>query len=114
MLLTPWTTVKSTSFAGAEIITFFAPATICFPAEALSKKKPVHSKTTSAPILPHGSLAGSLSAKTFMFWSPIWNPSDEVLTSWAKVPCVLSNLIKCALASIEPRSLMPTTWILPL
>ena len=47
LLLTPCTTVKSTSFAGAEIITFFAPASICLPAEALSKKKPVHSKTTS-------------------------------------------------------------------
>jgi len=41
------------------------------PAEFLSKKKPVHSKTTSAPILPQGNLAGSRSAKTFMFWSPI-------------------------------------------
>ena len=58
--------MKSTSFAGAEIITFFAPALICFPADVLSKKKPVHSKTTSAPIFPHGNLAGSLSAKTFI------------------------------------------------
>ena len=49
------------------MITFLAPASMCLPAEALSKKKPVHSKTTSAPILPHGSLAGSLSAKTFIF-----------------------------------------------
>ena len=114
LLFTPWTTVKSTSFAGAEIITFFAPALICFPADDLSKKKPVHSKTTSAPILLQGNLAGSLSAKTFIFWSPIWNPSDEVLTSWVKVPWVLSNLIKCAFASIEPRSLIPTTWIYPL
>ena len=114
MLLTPCTTVKSTSFAGAEMITFFAPASICFPAEALSKKKPVHSKTTSAPIFPHGNLAGSLSANTLIFWSPIWNPSAEVFTSWLSVPWVLSYLIKWALASIEPRSLIPTTWILPL
>jgi len=48
--------------AGADIITFFAPASICLPAEFLSKKKPVHSKTTSAPIFPQGNLAGSLSA----------------------------------------------------
>ena len=60
MLLTPWTKVKSTSFAGAEIITFLAPAWICLPAEALSRKKPVHSKTTSAPIFLQGNLDGSL------------------------------------------------------
>ena len=113
LLFTPWTTVKSISLAGAEIITFLAPASICLTAEALSKKRPVHSKTISAPILPHGSFAGSFSAKIFMFWSPIWNPSDEVFTSWVKVPCVLSNFIKWALASIEPRSLVPTTWIFP-
>ena len=67
LLLTPCTTVKSTSFAGAEITTFLAPASICLPAETLSRKKPVHSKTTSAPSFPHGNLAGSLSAKTFIF-----------------------------------------------
>ena len=67
LLFTPWTTVKSTSFAGADIITFLAPASICLPAEFLSKKKPVHSKTTSAPIFPQGNLDGSLSAKTLIF-----------------------------------------------
>ena len=67
LLLTPWTTVKSTSLAGAEIITFFAPASICLPAVILSKNNPVHSKTTSAPILPQGNFAGSLSAKTLIF-----------------------------------------------
>ena len=38
LLLTPWTIVKSTSFPGAEIITFLAPDWICFPAEFLSRK----------------------------------------------------------------------------
>ena len=114
LLLTPWTTVKSTSFAGAEIITFFAPASICFPAETLSKKKPVHSRTTSAPILPHGNLAGSFSANTFIFWSSIWNPSLDVFTLLDKTPWVLSYFIKWALASTEPKSFIPTTFILPL
>ena len=67
LLLTPCTKVKSTSLAGAEIITFFAPASICFPAEALSKKKPVHSKTTSAPIFPQVYFEGSLSAYILIF-----------------------------------------------
>ena len=79
LLLTPCTKVKSTSLAGAEIITFLAPAWICLPAEVLSKKKPVHSKTTSAPTFPQGNLAGSFSANTFIFWSPIWKPSPVVL-----------------------------------
>ena len=66
LLLTPWTIVKSTSLPGAEIITFLAPPLICFSAEVLSKKIPVHSKTTSTPIFPQGILVGSFSAKTFI------------------------------------------------
>ena len=52
---------------GADIITFFAPAFKCLPAVSLFKNKPVHSKTISAPTLPQGKFAGSLSAKTFIF-----------------------------------------------
>ena len=37
----------------------------------LSKKNPVHSRTTSAPIFPQGRFAGSFSANTLMSWSPI-------------------------------------------
>ena len=81
LLFTPWTTVKSTSLAGAEIITFFPPASICLPAVFLSKKKPVHSKTTSALIFSQGNFAGSFSAKTFIFWLSIWKPSLDVFTS---------------------------------
>ena len=58
--------IKDFANAGAEIITFFAPASMCLPADFLSKKKPVHSKTTSAPIFPQGNLDGSLSAKTLI------------------------------------------------
>ncbi len=39
--LTPNTIVISGSFAGAEMITFFAPAVRCFEALALSTKSPV-------------------------------------------------------------------------
>ena len=112
MLLTPWTIVKSTSFPGAEIITFFAPPFMCFSADDLSKNIPVHSKTTSAPTFPQGMLAGSFSAKTFISWLPILKPSLEVWISSLMIPWVLSYLIKCALVSIEPKSLIATTWIL--
>ncbi len=66
LLFTPCTIVKSTSFPGAEIITFFAPPFMCFSAEDLSKNIPVHSNTTSAPTFPQGILVGSFSAKTFI------------------------------------------------
>ena len=59
--LTPSTTVKSGSVAGAEMTTFFAPASRCFCAPARSVKKPVDSSTTSTPRSPHGSAAGSRS-----------------------------------------------------
>jgi glyceraldehyde 3-phosphate dehydrogenase len=53
--------------AGAKKVIVSAPAFKCFPAVSLFKNNPVHSKTTSAPTLPHGKLAGSLSAKTLIF-----------------------------------------------
>ena len=49
------------------MITFFAPALICFSAETLSKNNPVHSKTISTPNFPQGKLVGSRSAKTLIF-----------------------------------------------
>ena len=59
--LTPKTTVMSGSVAGAEIITFLAPACKCFSASGRLVKRPVDSKTTSTPNLPQGRLAGSFS-----------------------------------------------------
>ena len=51
--LTPSTTVKSGFFAGAVMMTFFAPAARCFAALSRSVKSPVDSNTTSTPrILP--------------------------------------------------------------
>ena len=47
--LTPRTTVMSGSVAGAEMTTFFAPASRCFCAPWRSVKKPVDSRTTSTP-----------------------------------------------------------------
>ena len=46
---TPITNIGA-SAEGAEIITFFAPPTICALAVSLVVKKPVHSATTSASI----------------------------------------------------------------
>ncbi len=50
--LTPSTRVRSGSVAGAEITTFFAPASRCFCAPSRFVKKPVDSSTTSTPRSP--------------------------------------------------------------
>ena len=56
----------SSSLAGAEIITFFAPELMCFPASAALVKCPVDSITISALRAAHGKLAGSRSEKTLI------------------------------------------------
>ena len=65
--LTPKTIVLTSPVAGAEITTFFAPASMCILAFAASVKIPVLSKTTSTPMAPHGKALGSRSAKALIF-----------------------------------------------
>ena len=57
-------TVTSGSFAGAEMITFLAPASRCLAASSRLVNSPVDSITTSTPRSPQGSAAGSRSAST--------------------------------------------------
>ena len=64
---TPKTIVISSFVAGAEIITFLAPAAMWALAFSASVKKPVDSTTTSTPISFQGNCAGSFSAKNFIF-----------------------------------------------
>src|SRR5690625_2692800 len=59
--LTPYTTVASTLVPGAEMMTFFAPASMCAWALSRLVKIPVHSYTTSTFRSPQGSLEGSRS-----------------------------------------------------
>ena len=47
--------------------TFLAPASMWAWDLALEAKKPVHSSTTSTPILPQGRFAGSFSARISIF-----------------------------------------------
>jgi len=62
--LTPMTTVMSSSLAGAEMMTFLAPASRWPLALAASVKRPVDSMTTWTPSLPQGSSAGLLAETT--------------------------------------------------
>ena len=61
----------SSDFAGAEIITFLAPALICFSASSRVVKCPVDSITTSIFNSFHGSSSGFLAAKHKIVLSPI-------------------------------------------
>ena len=63
---TPSTIVMSSPFAGAEMITFFAPPSMCLRASFASVNRPVDSSTTSTPRSRHGSRAGSFSASTLI------------------------------------------------
>ena len=56
--------IEAYSDAGADIITFLAPAEICVDDSDFDAKKPVHSSTMSTDNFFHGKLDGSLSLKT--------------------------------------------------
>ena len=106
---TPMTIVMSSPLAGAEMITFLAPAVMCFPADCASVKIPVDSTTISAPIFPHGRSAGSRSAKI-----GIRTPLTTIAPSSATTvplnrPKLLSYFNKCARVLVSVRSLIPTT-----
>ena len=60
--LTPRTTVRSSSLAGAEISTFCAPADRWAAASSRRVNSPVDSTTISTPASDQGRLAGSRSA----------------------------------------------------
>src|SRR4051812_3949605 len=78
--LTPSTTVTSGSVAGAEMMTFLAPASRCLAASARLVKEPVDSMTTSTPRSAHGSAAGSRSARILMVLPSTTMPSSVVST----------------------------------
>jgi hypothetical protein len=106
--LTPITTVKSSFFAGAEMITFLAPPSMCALALVASVKNPVDSTTTSAPMSPHLREAGSRSAKAVISWSPTLIEVSVEDTSASSRPRIESNLSSRASDSLSVRSLTPT------
>src|SRR5713101_2684968 len=63
---TPSTTVRSSFFAGAEMMIFFTLPRRCSLASVASVNRPVDSMTTWAPTESHGRAAGSFSLKTLM------------------------------------------------
>ena len=106
--LTPITTVMSSFEAGAEMITFFAPASTWARALVASVKKPVDSITTSAPTSAHLRLAGSRSAKAAISWSPTLMADSVEVTSVPSRPRIESNFSRWAREALSVRSLTAT------
>ncbi len=87
---TPKTNIGVSSLEGADRMTFFAPASRCFCAVALSRNRPVDSITTSAPTSAHFRLAGSRSCVRRIFLPLTIRVLPSTFTSPLKRPCTLS------------------------
>ncbi len=74
-------------FPVAVIITFLAPAVMCFVAASRSRKTPVDSSTMSTPISFQGSASGSLSWRYATFFpSTVMDFSSSTFMSASSVP----------------------------
>merc|ERR1719487_1140987 len=86
-VLTPTTMVGvSASLAGAEMITFFAPPSMCFMQPSVVVKAPVDSQTYSTPASLHGISVGSRVAERLTGRPLMMRPSSERLTVPGKRP----------------------------
>ncbi|CPU66248.1 Uncharacterised protein [Mycobacteroides abscessus] len=105
---TPMTNVASSFLAGAEMMTFLAPASMCAFALVASVKKPVDSMTMSAPSSPQGRFAGSRSASARIFLPSTMMLSSSKSTLSGKRPRTVSYLSRCASVLLSVRSFTPT------
>lgn len=80
------TVLTSSDFAGADIITFLAPAVMCFCAPSFLVKAPVHSKTISTPSSAQGRFSGFLSLVTLTFLPAIIRAFSLTSTFLLKMP----------------------------
>ena len=95
-------------FAGADIMTRFAPAVRCFSASSFLVKSPVHSRAISHDFSFHLRFAGSRSLITGIFLPFMDKKSSPEDTAPSNLPCAESYLNRCAMRSVEIKSLMPT------
>src|SRR4051794_16156451 len=106
--LTPSTSVTSGSVAGAEMMTFLAPASRCLVAPSRLVKKPVDSTTTSTPRSLQGSAAGSRSEKTFSSLPSMIRLFSVCSTVPGKRPRMESYFTSCASVAVSVMSLTAT------
>merc|ERR1719387_2911546 len=89
--LTPTTRVGvSASLAGAEIITFLAPPSMCFMQPSVVVKAPVDSHTYSTPVCVHGISAGTRVAESVTFAPLMKRASPSTSHVPEKRPCTVS------------------------
>merc|ERR1711920_619688 len=90
-VFTPTTIVGvSASFAGAEMITFFAPASTCFKQPSVVVNAPVDSQTYSTPAAVHGISVGSRVAERETGRPLTRRPSSVTSQVPGKRPCTVS------------------------
>merc|ERR1719487_112202 len=121
--LTPTTRVGvSASLAGAEMMTFLAPPSMCFMQSGVVVKAPVDSQTYSTPVVDHGISVGSRVAERDTSAPLILRPVSVISQVPLKRPCTVScsrryfmysgdmGELMC-LSSNDSRSMaMRTTW----
>merc|ERR1719377_171985 len=89
--LTPTTSVGvSASFAGAEMITFFAPPSMCAMQPSVVVKAPVDSHTYSTPVCVHGISVGSRVEDSVIGIPFTISPLSVTSTVPSKRPCTVS------------------------
>src|SRR5439155_12368861 len=100
--------VMSSPLAGALMITFWAPASICLRASSALVNRPVDSTTISAPSSFQGRLAGSFSATTLSGVPSTSRPSSSYPTSPWNRPSTESYFSRFARVRGSVRSLTAT------
>merc|ERR1719235_2032882 len=89
--LTPTTRVGvSASLAGAEMITFLAPPSMCFMQSGVVVKAPVDSQTYSTPVSFHGISVGSRVAESVTGRPLMERPPSMISQVPGKRPCTVS------------------------
>merc|ERR1719379_3199439 len=89
--LTPTTSVGvAASFAGAEMITFLAPPSMCAMQPSVVVKAPVDSHTYSTPVCVHGISAGTRVAESVTFAPLMMRASPSTSHVPEKRPCTVS------------------------
>mmetsp|Transcript_5882 Transcript_5882/g.14313 ORF Transcript_5882/g.14313 Transcript_5882/m.14313 type:complete len:209 (+) Transcript_5882:356-982(+) len=90
--LTPITTVRASSLAGAEKITFLAPPSMCACAFSSVRKTPVDSQRYSTPVLPQPMSLGSRARVVITRWPSRMRSSPSTTTEPSKRPWMESYL----------------------
>merc|ERR1719230_2349611 len=122
-VLTPTTMVGvSASLAGAEMMTFFAPPSMCFKQSGVVVKAPVDSHTYSTPVDFHGISVGSRVAERETSRPSILRPPSVASTVPGKRPCTVScsrryfmysgviGELMCLSTKASRSMAMRTTW----